>query len=249
MRTRTRALWSVFVAAALPLLFLAAYAATTRWLLSGRSWEIINASPRSFTIDWDEAVSRWPGRVSLRNLRLRGSDPNVEWTVRLENAELRYSVLALLRRTFLCKRLDGSGLAFALRTRIDPKKLKSVDVSLLPPIHGVSGSSLALAGGDAQRRIESLARGRPEGRDRSVRGHLGGRAPLPGAGPGPGRLPAAPDASGPHRRGARPLRRGSAQIGRASEGFTVTGSLATMTKPFEPPKTPCPRPSSSSRRT
>ena len=129
VRSRRLWIWAIAVLAVLVPLFLGAYAATTRWLLTGpKLRQIINEHPESFTIDWDEARSPWPGRVRIRNLRLVGSDPNVQWTVHLENAEVDYSVLALIRRTFLCERLVGSGLTFALRSKLDPKEAKSADL-------------------------------------------------------------------------------------------------------------------------
>ena len=59
----------------MPLLFLAAYALTSRWLLSGpRLRALINADAESLTLDYDEATSFWPGRLTIKNLRIRGSD-------------------------------------------------------------------------------------------------------------------------------------------------------------------------------
>jgi hypothetical protein len=94
----------------------AGYAASARWLLSGprlRSW--INTSPETTLLDWDEAVSRWPGVVRIKNLRIRGSDANVEWEIRLADARADFSVAALLSRTFRVERVAGTGLSFRLR--------------------------------------------------------------------------------------------------------------------------------------
>jgi hypothetical protein len=133
----------------LPLLLYAAYFPATRWLLSGPKLRaIINAHPESFRIDWDEAVSTRPGHVRLKNLSLRGSDPNVQWAIDLEQAELDYSVVALLHRTFRCTRLVGSGLSFALRSKIEPDKVKTADVRLLPPIPGFSDPPLKEPGAE-----------------------------------------------------------------------------------------------------
>jgi hypothetical protein len=132
-----------------PVLLFAAYFPVTRWLLSGPKLRaIINAHPESFRIDWDDAASPWPGRVRLKNLRLRGSDPNVQWSIDLAQADLDYSILALARRTFRCTRLDGSGLAFALRTRIEPDRVKTTDVRSLPPIPGFSDPPLREPGAE-----------------------------------------------------------------------------------------------------
>ena len=153
MRARRLAVWGLVVLVGAPLLLFAAYFPVTRWLLSGPKLRaIINAHPDSFRIDWDEAVSPWPGRVRLTNLRLRGSDPNVQWAIDLARAELDYSMVALLRRTFRCTRLDGSGLSFALRTKIEPDRVKTADVRSLPPIPGFSDPPLREPG--AEFRVE-----------------------------------------------------------------------------------------------
>src|SRR5690348_6611896 len=96
----------------------AGYAAAARWLLSGprlRSW--INTSPETTLLEWDEAVSRWPGVVHLKNLRIRGSDANVEWEIRLAEARADFSVPALLSRVFRVERVAGAGLTFRLRQK------------------------------------------------------------------------------------------------------------------------------------
>ncbi|MGE5414698.1 MAG: hypothetical protein ACM3NW_11010, partial [Syntrophomonadaceae bacterium] len=153
MRARRLAVWGLVVLVGAPLLLFAGYFPMTRWLLSGPKLRaIINAHPASFRIDWDQAVSPWPGRIRLKNLRLRGSDPNVQWSIDLAQADLDYSILALIRRTFLCTRLDGSGLAFALRTKIEPDRVKTTDVRSLPPIPGFSDPPLRDP--DAESRLE-----------------------------------------------------------------------------------------------
>ncbi|HYX19326.1 MAG TPA: hypothetical protein VFA98_00580 [Thermoanaerobaculia bacterium] len=147
MRMRRVAVGLLALVLLLPLALYAAYFPLTRWLLSGPKLRaIINAHPESFRIDWDEAVSPRPGHVRLRNLRLRGSDPNVQWAIDLEEAELDYSLVALLHRTFQCTRLVGSGLSFALRSKIEPGKVETADVRLLPPIPGFSDPPLKKEG-------------------------------------------------------------------------------------------------------
>ena len=222
-------------------LLLGAYAATTKWLLSGpKLRQIINKHPESFTIDWDEARSPWPGRVSIHNLRLVGSDPNVQWTVRLESAEVRYSILALVRREFLCERLVGSGLAFALRSKLDPKDAKTADLSLLPGIPGFSDPPLK-SPNDQFRvetrpwlvNVEQVAIDRFEdiwvndlryqGLARVEGGFLLRPTHLARIGPALVRFDG-----------------GSLRIGKASEPVTLAGDLSLKTMPFEPRENPLP---------
>ena len=129
-----------------PVLVLVAYAAAAHRLLSGpqlRAW--INADPESLTIDYDAATSLWPGRVTIKNLRIRSSDSNVQFLIRLGDARVRYSVLGLFARTFRCVRLRGSGLSFWLRNKIEPRELQAADVSLQPAIPGFADPPLRKA--------------------------------------------------------------------------------------------------------
>ena len=135
-------LWIAAAAAALVIL----YVAGARWLLSGpklRSW--INTDPVSMQIEYDEAVSPWPGRLVLKNLRIRASDDNVQWIIVLEHAKVDYSVLALFRKTFRPVWLRGSGLSFRLRNKLDPKELDPRVIALLPPVPGFSDPPLRTA--------------------------------------------------------------------------------------------------------
>ena len=145
-----------------------------RWLLSGprlRAW--INEDPESFTLDYDEATSLWPGRVTIKNLRLRGSDQNVQWIIRLAEARVDYSVLALATRTFRAQRLGGTGLSFALRNKIEPAKLNATDASVLPAVPGFADPPLRSAEADAAPSGKPVAYRRPGDRHRSLRRHLG----------------------------------------------------------------------------
>lgn len=131
--------WSIAV---LVVLFLA-HGALTRWLLSGkhlRSW--INTHPETTLLEYDEASSVWPGTVRLKNFRIRGSDQNVEWIVRLSEARADYSILALLKRTFRVTRLTGSGLSFRLRQKLKPSDPSNPPIAVLPSILGFSDPPL-----------------------------------------------------------------------------------------------------------
>ncbi len=130
----------VAVALVLPL---AAYAGAVRWLLSGpRLRALINADPESLLLDYDEATSVWPGHVAIRNLRIRGSDQNVQWIIRLATARIDYSILALAQRTFRVERLRGDGLSFFLRNKLEPAGVQAADASALPPVPGFADPPL-----------------------------------------------------------------------------------------------------------
>ncbi len=127
----------------LAILFFGGYAAVARRLLSGpKLREAINVKADEFFMDWDEATSVWPGRVTVRNLRIRGSDPNVQWIVTIPQGTLRYSVLTLLRHKFLVTELRPQSIQFRLRQKVKPEDAKDPKLTHLPPIPGFSDPPL-----------------------------------------------------------------------------------------------------------
>ncbi len=221
-----------------PLLSLAAYIGAARWLLSGpRLRALINADAESLYLDYDEATSFWPGHLAIRNLRLRGSDQNVQWIIRLDRARLDYSVLALARRTFRVKRLHGTGLSFFLRNKLEPEDPMATDASVLPAVPGFADPPLrsaevqgtALEGDPWRIDVRTLLIDHFD--DIWIDAfHYRGVARLEG---GfflrPGRLARI----GP----ARVLfESGALCIGKASTGIGVSGTVAGAFEPFEPPR-------------
>jgi hypothetical protein len=140
---RRKALWAILIllTTAVVAVF-ASLPAVARRLLTGPKLRVlINARPQDFFIDWEEASSPRLGHVTLKNLTLRGSDPNVQWFARVEKLELEYSLLALLRRSFQARDVRGSGLSFALRSKLPPGSTVA-DAAVLPPIPGFSDPPL-----------------------------------------------------------------------------------------------------------
>jgi hypothetical protein len=217
---------------------LAAYDAAAHWLLSGPKLRaLINADPESLTLDYDEAASFWPGRLTIKNLRIRGSDRNVQWIIRLASARVDYSVLALARRTFRAERLRGTGLSFSLRNKLEPAEATAADVSVLPAVPGFADPPLR------SEEVQGPARkGNPWRIDvrtlfidhfddiwidafhyRGVARLAGGFFLRPGllARIGPAQVN---------------FERGETRIGHAPVGISVSGTVSGAFEPFEPPR-------------
>jgi len=140
MRVLVRAAVAVLV---LAVLFLGGYVAVARWLLSGPKLRAaINVKPQKFWMDWDDASSTWPGRVTVRNLRIRGSDPNVQWIAIVPYGTVRYSVLTLLRHKFLVTQFRPQSIQFRLRQKVKPEDAKDPKLKYLPPIPGFTDPPL-----------------------------------------------------------------------------------------------------------
>jgi hypothetical protein len=130
-----------------PVVFFAAYRIVTKKLLEGPSLRAeINKKPEELMIDWDEAHSTRPGFVDVKNLRIRGSDPNVQWIVILPEATVRYSLLPLLRRNFIVTQLRPTSIQFRLRQKLFPGKYTEEQVRRLPPIPGFVDPPLRVEG-------------------------------------------------------------------------------------------------------
>lgn len=242
--TRRRLLLALLVLALVlvaPYAGLAGYRFAARKLLSGPGLrKLVNVRPQDFQLDYDEAVSLRPGRVTIRNLRLRGSDPNVQWFLRLENAEVDFSVLSLLRHTFQCGDVRGSGLAFALRGKLPPQDADEPSIAFLPPIAGFPDPPLKSPDDKffvdphawsidirhvAIDRFEDIwVNGLRYRGKASVEGGFFLR-PLNLA-----RIDAA----------AIRLDGGTLQIGEARDGMTLSGAISAMSKPFAPLRSPMP---------
>jgi hypothetical protein len=221
-----------------PLLFLVVYAAAARWLLAGPTLRaLINTEPESLSLDYDEANSLWPGRVTIRNLRIRGSDRNVQWMIRLADARVDYSVLALVKRTFQAKRLRGTGLSFSLRNKLEPGEVENADRSVLPPIPGFADPPLRspeVQGAEAARNpwCIDVRRIRIEHFDDIWIDayHYRGAARLDGAF---FLRPGLMVRIGPARVG---VESGEVRVGRAPVGVSLSGNIDGTFEPFEPPK-------------
>jgi hypothetical protein len=236
-RTRRPRRWLVLAALA-PVLSLAGYVGAARWFLSGVTLRaLINTHPESLTLDYDTATSLWPGRLAIRNLRIRGNDHNVQWIVRLADARIDYSVVALLRRTFRAERVRGTGLSFSIRNKLDAAKAKNADLSALPPIPGFADPPLRAP--EVQGAKPAGNPWRIEVRDIRIEHfddiwfdacHYRGTAHLDGAFfLRPGLLVWI----GPARVS---IETGELRIGRAAVGLSISGSIDGTFEPFEPPK-------------
>jgi len=134
---------AALVVAALPLLFLGAYRVAAKKLLSGPLLRAeLNNKPEEIFFDWDEAVSTWPGQVWLKNLRIRGSDTNVQWIVTIPEARLRYEVLTLARRTFRVTELRPTAIQFRLRQKVLAAQATPGRLKDLPEIPGFADPPL-----------------------------------------------------------------------------------------------------------
>lgn len=75
---------------------------------------LINEGPEKVSVEYSSAYSLWPGRVRIRDLRIRDRATAAEWLVALDEGRASISLLDLLRGRFHPTRIRGRGLAFRL---------------------------------------------------------------------------------------------------------------------------------------
>jgi hypothetical protein len=115
-------------------------------VLSGdhlRRW--VNGDPESLFLDYESASSLIPGIVQVRGLTIRGSDPNVLWSFRMERATISVSLVELFRKRFHATRVRASGLVFRLRERAqrDPDPAHQARLPSIPGFHDSLASESA----------------------------------------------------------------------------------------------------------
>ena len=109
---------------------------TNRILAGGTLRRWVNGNPEKLFLDYGSASSSWPGRVRVRNLRLRARDPNVEWEVRIDDCKVTISLPDLLRKKFRATSVEAAGLTFRLRQRLNDGGVEAKRAAYLPPIEG-----------------------------------------------------------------------------------------------------------------
>src|SRR5437870_1391740 len=137
MNRRARKLWIALTVLAIGLAvaaWLSVHVIVSSRLL--RNW--VNGAPKHLFLDYEEASAWVPGIIRLRGLTMRGSDPNVEWSFRMERATIAISVLDLLRRQFHATSVRAQGLVFRLREKEEKKEMSRAHLALLPAIPGYS---------------------------------------------------------------------------------------------------------------
>jgi len=100
---------------------------------------LISVSPQSINVDYQRAWFIWPSIVHVRQLRIRGSDANVQWQVEIDTARLTVDLTALLRREFHATQVLAQGVGFRLRQKMDAHAASSDRCGPLPSIPGIEG--------------------------------------------------------------------------------------------------------------
>lgn len=133
VRTRKFLTWGALVVGVGALVYEIAFNA---FILTGALERVLSADPETLLVRYSSGWSLWPGHVHARMLRIRSRDSHVEFDLRIDRCVFDVSLLALARRKFHVLWIDGDGVAFRARRRLDPKDATPQTVDALPPIEG-----------------------------------------------------------------------------------------------------------------
>ena len=103
---------------------------------------LVNEHPTRLSGEWSEPRAWIPGRIRLGSLVLRSGDGNVEWEARLEDIEIEFSLLDLMRRRIHVRHLRASRLAFRLRELLRREEATPELVARYPLIPGFADPPL-----------------------------------------------------------------------------------------------------------
>jgi hypothetical protein len=111
--------------------------ALNAFLLSGGLGRALSENPESLLVTYRSGWSVIPGHVVARGLRIRSKDGNVEFDLRIERCSFRVVLWELLARRFHVSRVDGDGITFVSRLRIEAKDATGRVLSAIPQIEGL----------------------------------------------------------------------------------------------------------------
>src|SRR5215471_7752709 len=108
-----------------------------------RNW--VNTSPDDLFLDYESGSAWAPGIIRIHGLMMRGSDHNVQWFFRMEDAEISVSLLDLIHKEFHATRVRGSKLVFRLREREEKASFFASHRSRVPRIPGFTDPPLPIS--------------------------------------------------------------------------------------------------------
>ena len=103
---------------------------------------LINEDPRRLSGEWSDSSAWIPGQIRLGSLTLRSRDNNIEWEARLEDVEIEFSLIDLVRRRFHTRRVRAARLAFRLREQLRREEATPELVARYPGIAGFADPPL-----------------------------------------------------------------------------------------------------------
>ena len=97
-------------------------------------------------VTFQRAWSLWPGRVHIEDFRIAFEDRNLQFSIEIPHVDVTVQLRALLRQTFYATQVNGSGLVFRVRKRVDPREADRPVVRAFPPVNDFEDPALYISG-------------------------------------------------------------------------------------------------------
>jgi hypothetical protein len=97
---------------------------------------LIDDGPEPTLVEYSSAFSPWPGRLRVRDLRIRDRGTVSEWMIALDEGRAHVGLFDLVRGRFHPTHIRGKGLVILVRSRLTPEEATPGRLSVIPPIPG-----------------------------------------------------------------------------------------------------------------
>lgn len=118
------------------------YLGVANLVLAGGFIPRFTAKSDDIGIEYDSAYSVWPGRVHVRNLRVRMEDHNIQFLIVVERGFLDVSLLELAKKRFHALRVDADNVTYRMRHKLSRVGKEALRVAAYPPIPGFADPPL-----------------------------------------------------------------------------------------------------------
>ena len=81
-----------------------------------------------------------------RGFRIAFEDRNLQFSIEIPHVDVTVQLRALLRQTFYATQVNGSGLVFRVRKRVDPREADRPVVRAFPPVNDFDDRALYISG-------------------------------------------------------------------------------------------------------
>ncbi|HWM95008.1 MAG TPA: hypothetical protein VN493_29910 [Thermoanaerobaculia bacterium] len=116
------------------------YLVAGNWYLrSGDLERRLNRRPERLLIQTGSAWTLWPGVIHVRGFQIRNQTKTAQWWASVDSGTFRLQLLDLRDRELVITGLNGTGVSFRLRRRVDGRKwARPPRLALQPPIPGLT---------------------------------------------------------------------------------------------------------------
>jgi hypothetical protein len=100
------------------------------------------ATSGDILVRYDWAYSIWPGRIEVKNLRVRVQDHNIQFLIGIERGSLDVSLHELVGKRFHVLHVDADNVSYRMRHKVSRVGEEGARLAAYPPIEGFADPPL-----------------------------------------------------------------------------------------------------------